>query len=203
MSDRKGFRFATNGNVYWFLPLDRPIRSEQVNLFDSEFDAVIDKIMLKPRSKQARLTKKWRQHLNSITHDGYGSFRLDFDMEMADYTDAELQSFYDDILELVIGLPIVQTITHWISIEENTSYYIEEDGIEYTMNEYIDSVLESGYRLAQRDVEEMFNESNNPAVAKMIAQDFMLRKLRGQDVVCKEVSEVKETSMWPFNAQPA
>lgn len=192
MADRKGFRFY-KGDVYWFFTIDRPIHADQVSRFDAEFDEAIDKILLKPRTKAARLTKKWRQHLNSITHDGYGSFRLDFDSEMEDYTDDELEAFHNDIQDIVCYLPIIESITRWISIEEDTEYWIEEDGLEDTMCDYIDTVLESGYRLSQSDVEQMFNDNNDPQIAQMIANDFLFRKLKGQNVVCKEVPQVKES----------
>ena len=185
MSDRKGFRFH-NDNVYWFWQIDRPIHQEQVSRFDKEFDAVIDSIMLKPRTKQARLTKKWRNHLNSITHDGYGSFRLDFDSEMADYTDAELEAFNQDLVDIVCELPIVETIRLWIGIEEDLEEYIESQGAEDAMTWYIDAVLDSGYELHQRDVEEMFVPH---ITAQAIANDFLFRKLKDQDVVCKEVKQ--------------
>jgi hypothetical protein len=190
MSERKGFRFH-NDNVYWFWQIDRPIHRDQVNRFDQEFDAVIDKILLKPRTKAARLTKKWRNHLNSITQDGYGSFRLDFDSEMADYTDAELEAFNEDIFEIVAYLPIVETIRNWIGIEEDLEEFIESQGAEDAMTYYIDAVLDSGYELHQRDVEEMFMPH---ITAQAIANDFLFRKLKGQDVVCKEVKQVMETA---------
>ena len=187
MAERKSFRFH-NDNVYWFFPLDRPIHSDQVSRFDAEFDAKIEKILLKPRTKQARLTKKWRAHLNSITHDGYGSFRLDFDSEIGDYTDAELEAFHEDIFEIVAYLPIVETIRTWIGIEEDTADFVECHGIEDAVAYYIDAVLDSGYELHQRDVEDIFNYNNkDPKVAQMIANDFLFRKLKGLDVVCKEI----------------
>lgn len=192
MSERKGFRFANDGNVYWFFTLDRPIRDTQVSRFDREFDAVIDKILLKPRTKQARLTKKWRDHLNSITQDGYGSFRLDFEAEMEDYTDAELAAFNEDIFEIVAYLPIVETIRTWIGIEEDLEDYIESHGAEDAMEMYIDAVLDSGYRLCQRDVEEMFMPY---ITAQAIANDFLFRKLKDQDVVCKEVKQEVEATV--------
>ena len=199
MSERKGFRFH-NDNVYWFFTLDRPIRNTQVDRFETEFDAVIDKILLKPRTKDARLTKKWRNHLNSITHDGYGSFRLDFDSEMEDYTDAELEAFYDDIFEIVCNLPIVETIRTWIGIEEDLQYYIDDHGAEDAMEMYIDAVLDSGYCLDQRDVEEMFVPH---ITAQAIANDFLFRKLKGQDVVCKEVKQAKESLADCFELEAA
>jgi hypothetical protein len=106
MSERKGFRFH-NDSVYWFFPIDRPIHQEQVSRFDREFDEKIEKILLTPRTKQARLTRKWRDHLISIQHDGYGSFRLDFETAMEDYTDAELAAFNEDIFEIVAYLPML------------------------------------------------------------------------------------------------
>jgi len=190
MSERKGFRFH-NDNVYWFFTLDRPIHSDQVNRFDTEFDAKIDSIMLKPRTKAARLTKKWRDHLTSITNDGYGSFRLDFESEMEDYTDAELEAFNEDIFEIVAYLPIVETIRNWIGIEEDLEDIIECHGAEDAMEMYIDAVLESGYQLHQRDVEQMFIPH---ITAQAIANDFLFRKLKGQDVVCKEVKQELETA---------
>ena len=185
MSDRKGFRFH-NENVYWFFTLDRPIHQEQVSRFDKEFDLKIDKILLKPRSKAACLTKKWRAHLNSITQDGYGSFRLDFDSQMADYTDAELEAFNEDLIEIVAYLPIVETMRSWIGIEEDLEEYIESHSAEDAMTYYIDAVLDSGYRVCQRDVEEMFVPH---ITAQAIANDFLFRKLKDQDVVCKEVKQ--------------
>jgi len=199
MSERKGFRFH-QGNVYWFFPIDRPIHNDQVNRFETEFDEKIEKILLKPRTKQARLTKKWRNHLNSITHDGYGSFRLDFDSEMADYTDAELESFHEDIFEIVCYLPIVETIRTWIGIEEDLQYYIDDHGAEDAMEMYIDAVLDSGYCLDQRDVEEMFVPH---ITAQAIANDFLFRKLKGQDVVCKEVKQAKESLADCFELEAA
>jgi hypothetical protein len=192
MADRKGFRFQ-NDNVYWFFTLDRPIHRDQVSRFDQEFDAAIDEILLKPASKdvlRARVTKKWRAHLNSITHDGYGSFRLDFDSEIGDYTDAELEAFNEDIFEIVAYLPIVETIRNWIGIEEDLEDFIECHGAEDAMEMYIDAVLDSGYRLCQRDVEEMFMPH---ITAQAIANDFLFRKLKGQDVACKEVKQAKES----------
>ena len=196
MSERKGFRFAKDGNVYWFFTLDRPIRRPQTDRFDQEFDAVIDKIMLRPRTKQARLTRKWRDHLTSITNDGYGSFRLDFESEMEDYTDAELAAFNDDIFEIVCNLPIVETMQYWIGIEEDTEDFVECHGAEDAMEMYIDAVLESGYRLHQSDVEDIFNWDNeDPKMAQIIANDFLLRKLKGQDVVCKELQTTPEQAV--------
>ena len=193
MADRKGFRFH-QGNVYWFFTIDRPIHETQVSRFDSEFDEKIDEILLKPRTKQARLTKKWRQHLNSITHDGYGSFRLDFDSEMEDYTDSELEAFNEDLLEIVAYLPIVETIRMWINIEEDTEDCVESWGIEDAITTYIDSVLDSGYRLKQCDVEDIFcYKRDNPELINLIANDFLFRKLKGQDVVCKEKPQTKES----------
>jgi hypothetical protein len=187
-TERKGFRFANDGNVYWFFTLDRPIRNTQVDRFETEFDAVIDRIRLTPRTKQARLTKKWRDHLTSITNDGYGSFRLDFESQMEDYTDAELAAFDEDIFEIVCNLPIVETIRTWIGIEEDTEDFVECHGIEDAMEMYIDAVLDSGYRVCQSDVEDMFNWDNkDPKIAQMIANDFLFRRLKGQDVVCKEL----------------
>jgi len=194
MSERKGFRFH-NDNVYWFFPIDRPIHNDQVNRFETEFDEKIEKILLKPRTKQARLTKKWRNHLTSITHDGYGSFRLDFEAEMEHYTDAELEAFNEDIFEIVCYLPIIETIRTWIGIEEDTADFVECHGIEDAVAYYTDGVLDSGYRLCQRDVEDIFNYNNkDPKVAQMIANDFLLRKLKGQDVVCKEIQAELETA---------
>lgn len=194
MSERKGFRFH-QGKVYWFFPLDRPIRDTQVDRFDQEFDAKIDSIMLKPRTKQARLTKKWRDHLLHISHDGYGSFRLQFESEMEHYTDAELEAFNEDIFEIVCYLPIVETIRTWIGIEEDTVDFVECHGIEDAVRLYIDNVLDSGYCLDQGDVEDIFNYRNkDPKVAQMIANDFLMRKLKGQDVVCKEVQQELEAA---------
>jgi hypothetical protein len=184
MSERKGFRFATNGKVYWFFSLEIPIHSDQVSRFDAEFDLKIDEIMRSPRTKQARLTRQWRDHLNSINSDGYGSFRLQFDSEMEDYTDAELESFTEDIFEIVCYLPIVETIRTWIGIEEDLEDYIECHGAEVVMSDYMDAVLDSGYRLHQRDVEKMFLKH---ITAQTIANDFLFRQLKGQDVVCKEI----------------
>jgi hypothetical protein len=192
MSERKGFRFY-QGNVYWFFPLDRPIHNDQVNRFETEFDEKIDEILLKPRSKAARLTKKWRNHLTSIQHDGYGSFRLDFEAEMEHYTDAELEAFNEDIFEIVCYLPIMESIRTWIGIEEDTEDFVECHGIEDAMTYYIDAVLDSGYRLDQGDVEDIFNYNNkDPKIAQMIANDFLFRKLKGQDVVCKEIQTTPE-----------
>lgn len=200
MSDRKGFRFHQD-KAYWFWTIDRPIHSDQVNRFESEFDARIDEILLKPRTKQARLTKKWRDHLISITQDGYGSFRLDFDSELQDRTDAELESFCEDIFELVCSLPIVETISSWINMEEDLSGYLEYSEPLEVMTDYIDAVLDSGYRLKQCDVEEMFGQYF--AHTDTIAQEFLVRKLKGQDVVCKPVPEVKESLADCFNLETA
>ena len=186
-TDRKGFRFHGD-TVYWFFTIDRPIYSAQVNRFDAEFDEVIDKIFLKPRSKQARLTKKWRNHLNSITHDGYGSFRLDFDDEMENYSDTELESFSEDIFNIVSNLPIVQTIYSWISIEEDIDYHIENDDIADIMSIYIDNVLDSKYQVDQTDVEDLFNFNNDATISQMIANEFLVRKLKDQNVVCRDVA---------------
>jgi hypothetical protein len=149
---------------------------------------VIDKIFLKPRSKQARLTKKWRNHLNSITHDGYGSFRLDFDDEMENYSDTELESFSEDILNIVSNLPIVLTIYSWISIEEDIDYHIENDDIEDIMSIYINNILDCEYQVDQKDVEDLFNFNNDAEISQMIANEFLVRKLKDQNVVCRDVA---------------
>ena len=186
-TDRKSFRFHGD-TAYWFFTIDRPIYRAQVNRFDAEFDEVIDKIFLKPRSKQARLTKKWRNHLNSITHDGYGSFRLDFDDEMENYSDTELESFSEDIFDIVSNLPIVQTIYSWIGIEEDIDYHIENDDIKDIMSIYIDNVLDSQYQVDQKDVEDLFNFNNDATISQMIANEFLVRKLKDQNVVCRDVA---------------
>jgi hypothetical protein len=185
-TDRKSFRFHQD-TAYWFFTIDRPIYSAQVNRFDAEFDEVIDKIFLKPRSKQARLTKKWRNHLDNITHDGYGSFRLDFDDGMENYSDTELESFNEDILEIVSNLPIIQTIYMWISIEEDIDYHMENGDIEDIMPSYIDHILESEYQVDQRDVNDLFNFNNDATISQMIANEFLVRKLKDQNVVCRDI----------------
>ena len=187
MSERCGFRFHQNEEVYWFWPIDRPIHENQKQKLVDAIESEVHQRMAKPRSKQARLTKKWYQHLDNITHDGYGSFRLDFDYDGMDaLTDAELQDCYEDILNLVVYSPIIETIRNWIGIEEDLEDFIECHGAEDAMTYYIDAVLESGYRLHQRDVEEMFMPH---ITAQAIANDFLFRKLKGQDVVCKEVKQ--------------
>jgi hypothetical protein len=183
-TDRKGFRFHQD-TAYWFFTIDRPIYRAQVNLFDAEFDEAIDKIFLKPRSKQARLTKQWRNHLDTITQDGYGSFRLDFDEGMENYSDSELESFSEDILNIVSNLPIILTIYSWISIEEDIDYHIENDDIEDIMSIYIDNILDSKYQVDQKDVEDLFNFNNDTTISQMIANEFLVRKLKDQNVVCR------------------
>jgi hypothetical protein len=86
----------------------------------------------------------------------------------------------------VAYLPIVETIRNWIGIEEDLEDIIECHGAEDAMEMYIDAVLESGYCLHQRDVEEMFVPH---ITTQAIANDFLFRKLKGQDVVCKEVKQ--------------
>ena len=186
-TDRKGFRFHQD-TAYWFFTIDRPIHRVQVNRFDAEFDEVIDKIFLKPRSKQARLTKKWRNHLDTITHDGYGSFRLDFDEGMENYYDTELESFSEDISNIVSNLPIIHEMYTWISIEEDIDYHIENDDIADIMSSYIDSVLDCKYQVDQTDVGDLFNPENDATISQMIANEFLVRKLKDQNVVCRDVA---------------
>jgi hypothetical protein len=186
-TDRKGFRFHQD-TAYWFFTIDRPIHRVQVNRFDAEFDEAIDEIFLKPRSKEARLTKQWRNHLDTITHDGYGSFRLDFDDEMENYSDTELESFNEDIFEIVSNLPIIYELYTWINIEEDIDHYIANSGIENTMSYYIDSVLDCKYQVDQRDVGDLFNPENDATISQMIANEFLVRKLKDQNVVCRDVA---------------
>ena len=185
MSDRSNFRFR-NDQVFWFFTIDRPIHNEQLHRFEQEFGDRIDEILSKPRTKAARLTRKWVQQFRVVQNDGYGSFRLEFESELENYTDAELASFHEDISEICCELPIVESIRIMDGIEEDLDDYIECHGAEDAMTFYIDAVLESGYRLAQSDVEEMFMPH---ITAQAIANDFLMRKLKGQNVVCKEIKQ--------------
>jgi len=55
------------------------------------------------------------------------------------------------------------------------------------MSSYIDNVLDSQYQVDQRDVEDLFNFDNDATISQMIANEFLVRKLKDQNVVCREI----------------
>jgi len=184
--DVGSFRPGDN-EIHWFFTIDRPLHNTQVMKLSDEIDEFI---------QICSSTPKWYEYYSGTTHDGYGSFRLDFDPSIWDLSDQELEEISEDIFEMVIQTDIIDTLNIWTSIEEDLEGYLESQPREEVMEMYIDAVLDSGYRIKQCDVEDIFNWDNeDPRMAQIIANDFLLRKLKGQNVVCKELQTTSEQAV--------
>jgi hypothetical protein len=208
---RAGFRFVQPRNswndpeVYCFFGIDRPIHSAQTQrvMSDLEQDTISLKANRRKKAYKAAFKTRalWWDHFESLNHDGYGSFRLEFDTAIWELSDDELEACYQDIQDTICSTAFMCDIMSWIDMEEDLQYHIDEDTAETAMIRYVDLVLRTGYRADQGSVMDLFEDHLDPFI---IGQHFLMRLLRGENVKCVDTSTPDPENTWDcFTTQEA
>ena len=192
-----GFREVCESNwsddtvVYLFYGIDVPLYKTQIAMLWDEMNEDTAKLFVKPRSKDAKRRNKWWRHLDSLGHDGYGSFRLEFNSAIMDYKESELRDLTEDIFCLINETEFMSNMNMWMGIEEEgPSTWIADADMtaEECLDWYVDYVLKCGYSVSQRELEDLFSEL---LTAEQIGSNLLLRKLKGENV---ELTEQKEAA---------
>jgi hypothetical protein len=202
ITERFGFREVCESNwsddtvVYLFYGIDRPLYNTQTGMVMEELEADTEKLFKKPRSKAAVLRKKWWRHFDSLDHDGYGSLRLQFDSAIMALKDADLEAITEDIHCLINDTDFMQDMCIWMGVEGNgiQEYMDGDDDLESVYDMYVDSLLKCGYRVEQAELEDLFCEYEPKLDKDFVAQDLLMRHLKGENVRLRAV----DVSPHPF-----
>lgn len=182
MKSRFGFRLSGN-KVMFFFNVDCPLYDKQLDMVWQDINAQANIILQKPRSKNAQLLKKWYDSLNGISHDGYGSFRMDFDGDIWDFDDKMLEKFSEQINEMFCETQFAMNKCITDEIENDIECLLENHTPHELLQLYINLVLENGYKVSQSDVADIFE---NHLDSQVIANEFLARKLRDENVKIME-----------------
>jgi len=183
-NSRSGFRLV-DGEVLYFFNVDCPLYNEQIDMVWNDINAQVSVMMQKPRSKNFQLLKKWWQHLNGMGHDGYGSFRMNFDSDIWDFDDNMLEKFSEQINEMFCETQFAMNKCITDEIEYDMECMLENTTPHELLQLYINLVLENGYKVSQSDVADIFE---NHLDSQEIANEFLMRKLRDENVKIMEAA---------------
>ena len=163
-----------------FWGVDRPVRKAQTDLLLEQLTNEVKNTQRQNKAHFKSITNKWWRHLESIDGDGYGSFRLWFDLAVLEEDD--LEALNGDINDHICNTDIAYAMMRWVSLEEN----LEDEMEIYSANEYfnivrgwIDDVLACGYSISEDQVVELFADY---VPANEIAKEFLMRSLKGERV---------------------
>jgi hypothetical protein len=200
---RAGFRFVQPKNswdepkIYCFFGVDQSIHFDQIKMLGEQLNQDNDRLIANRRKKAYKAAYKtralWWNHFYKMDDDGYGSFRLWFDLEIWELDDEELEACYQDIHDSILSTEFMADFMAWYDIEQSLEDWVEDDDAESVMTRYLDLVLKTGYCAYQRDVMDLFQEYLDP---KVVGQHFLMRLLRGENVKCVDVSEPDPDNTW-------
>ena len=126
-----------------------------------------------------------------MTHDSYGSFRLDFEEEILDYDKDTLASINEDIFCLLNETKFMSNVMTWQSIQNDIDEYVESyDTAEAVLELYLDCSFASGYSVLQTEIEDIFCNYGKVLSFEAVSEKFLMLALAGKNVVLKETKQV-------------
>ena len=172
------FQVSKSDNNYAVLyyTVDRPLYSEQVDMVLNDLQDFVARY-----AKSSKLTNTWWQLFDSISHDGYGSFVLDFELGILDLDEKTQSEIYYEIMDIINCGDFMCAMNSWISIEEDHDYALQcfEEG--ELVSTYVNSVLDCGYNLNERDIVETltynFDADDQEKIRQEVREELLLKKI--------------------------
>ena len=175
-------------DVFMFYTLDRPIYQEQIDLLWVDLNRAYEQYA-KPRQKGRIQFLKWWNPLETINQDGYGSFKLHFDLSLwDDSTDSELEQYGEQIVDIILQGDFVDNICRMDSYdEEGCDYFINDEGydIDDLFENYCDIQRDCGYSLGQVEIEQYFE---GHLTQDQVAARLLPRLLKGERITMRNVA---------------